>query len=110
MIKTVTAGTPLNIESGNQALPGADMKLFSPPFAAFNKTTLKVAEKNGYRTVIWSRDATEGSILYRATDGVRSGDLVLVKPSAALLGALPEILSEYTRLGFNVVKISDNIL
>jgi len=109
LVKAITAGTPLNTQAGNQVVDGVDMKLFSPPNGSFNKNTLKSAERLGYKTVIWSRDATESSIYYNATNGVCSGDLVLMRPNAATFGALPGILNEYARLGFSVVKVSENI-
>jgi len=109
LVKAITASAPLDIEQGNKAASGTDMKLFSPPLGSFNKNTLKSAERIGYKTVIWSREATETSIFDKATNGVSSGDLVLMRPAAATLGALQNILDEYARLGFSVVKVSDNI-
>ena len=109
LIKAITAASPLDILQGNQIASGTEMKLFSPPNGNFNKKTLKSAERLGYRTVMWSRDATSGSVFDKATNGVRSGDLVLLRPSAATLGALQQIVDKYKERGINIVKISENI-
>ena len=109
LVKAITSGTQLNTEEGNEIREGVCMKLFLPPNGSFNKTTLKVAERLDYRTVMWSRDATTGSIFDKAVDGIRSGDLVLLRPSLATFASLIGILTEYGRKGFDVVKVSENI-
>ena len=109
LVKAITAGTPLNLQQGNQIVNGIDMKLFSPPNGSFNKNTLRAAERLGYRTVIWSRDASTGYIYDRATSGIASGDLVMMRPNAAVRGALQSVLDRYAQLGFSVVRVSENI-
>jgi len=109
MVKTITAGTPLNVQQGNAIVEGIDMKLFMPPNGDFNKNTLKSAEKLGYRTVMWSRDATTGSIYDKAVTDLTGGTLVLIRPSLSTFAALTGILVEYGRKGFTVVRASENI-
>jgi peptidoglycan/xylan/chitin deacetylase (PgdA/CDA1 family) len=108
-IKMITAGTKLDIENGNKIQNGVTMKLFLPPYGSFNKTTLKCAEKLGYKTVIWSKDATGEQVFEKATNNVQSGDFVLLRPSAATLGALPGIFEKYQELMLKVVAVSENI-
>jgi len=109
LVKTITSSTPLNTKDGNQIVQGIDMKLFMPPNGNFNKDTLKAADSLGYRTVMWSIDATSGSIYDRAVNNLQGGDFVLVTPSLAVYAALPGILTEYARQGFTPVTVSANI-
>jgi peptidoglycan/xylan/chitin deacetylase (PgdA/CDA1 family) len=109
-VKMITAGTKLDPENGNQIVNGIDMKHFLPPYGSFNKTTLKCAEKLGYKTVIWSKDAAGGQIFEKATNGVQSGDLIMLALSAATFGALPSILESYRNLGLQTVPVSENIV
>jgi len=116
MVYTITSSSQLDVDESGQVQGGVEskagvaMKLFSPPNGSFNKTTLKSAERLGYRTVMWSKDATAGDIFTKATADVRSGDLVRLKPSLSAYSQLLGILTEYGRKGFNIVKVSENIL
>ena len=109
LIKTITSGTKLDTEQGNKIVSGVEMKLFSPPEANFNKTTLKCAEKAGYKTVMWSKNATDGIIFEKATTDIHGGEIILLSASAATLGVLDTILAEYSAKNLRAVKISDNI-
>lgn len=120
MIYTITSSTQITVsdgeyydEDGNpldgvEAKDGVEMNLFLPPNGSFNKKTLKCAEKLGYRTVMWSVDATNGSIYDKAT-AVRGGDFVLLKPSLATYSSLNNILVTYQRQNLTPVSVSQNI-
>jgi peptidoglycan/xylan/chitin deacetylase (PgdA/CDA1 family) len=96
---------------------GIEMKLFAPPSGHFNKTTLSVAEKLGYTTVMWTqgkdtidwRDHDKDLIIKRATRDAKNGDLILMHPTAETLEALPDIINFYTNNKFSMEKVSEII-
>jgi len=94
---------------------GLEMRLFSPPYGSFGRTTLRVAQALGYTTIMWSRDATDSNymndelVFQRATVNVMNGDIILLDLNAHTIKALPRIISYYLERGFGVVRISDNI-
>ena len=98
-----------------RSITGIETNLFAPPRGSFGRTTLRVAENLGYRTIMWSkdtqdwRDQDEHLVFVRATQSLRNGDLVLLHPTAHTLRALPRIIDFYLINGFNVVKVSENI-
>ena len=97
------------------AITGYSMTLFAPPSGAFSVTTLKVAEKLGYRSIMWSKDTIDWrdhdkKLVYkRATNGVTNGDLILMHPKQHTLLALSDILRYYIENGFSVVTVTENI-
>lgn len=92
------------------AITGKQMNLFAPPSGSFSKTTLIVAEKLGYRTVMWSKDTIDwrdndvNLIVKRATS-VQNGDFVLMHPKPQTLKALPKILDFYKEKGVTPVTV-----
>jgi peptidoglycan/xylan/chitin deacetylase (PgdA/CDA1 family) len=100
-----------------KSITGISMNLFAPPSMSYNKNTLAVAEKLGYKTILrtegkdtidW-RDQDPNLIFTRATKNIKGGDLILMHPTAATLSALPRIIAHYYELGFNVVRVSENL-
>lgn len=110
-VKALTAGTPINTQAGNQVTSGIEMKLFLPPEGSFNKKTLRSAEKMNYKTVMWSKDAsnTQSMVFEHATSGILNGDMVILRPNAATFGALGNILDYYKGFELNIVRVSDII-
>ncbi|MBR1890879.1 MAG: polysaccharide deacetylase family protein [Clostridia bacterium] len=98
-----------------KAVTGVDMNLFAPPSGAFGELTLKVAQRLGYKTVLWSRDTIDWRdqdqklIVKRATEKVKNGDIILMHPKAHTLGALDDILTFYKENGFTAVTVSQCI-
>ncbi len=96
-------------------LTGYEMKYFAPPSGSFSPTTLKVAEKLGYKTIMWTkdtidwRDSDENKIISRATDNITAGDFVLAHPKEHTLSALPKILEIYEKMGLRAVTLSECI-
>ncbi len=88
-----------------ESLCGVKPDLFAPPSGSFSKKTLAVADRLGYRVIMWSkdtidwRDKDEDLIFKRATNGVNNGDLILMHPTAHTLNVLPRIVKEYKALG-----------
>lgn len=96
------------------AITGYSMTLFAPPSGAFSVTTLKVAEKLGYRSIMWSKDTIDwrdndvNLIIKRAT-AVDSGDFILMHPKAHTLKALPTILQFYFEKGISTNTVDELI-
>ena len=99
-----------------KALCGADMNLFAPPSGSYSTTTLEVADKLGYKVIMWSKDTIDWrdkdvkKVFSRATEKVSNGDLILMHPKEHTLLALPAILSYYKSIGLSVVTVSDNLI
>jgi len=98
-----------------KSVTGEHTSLFAPPFGSFGRSTLRVADRLNYTTIMWSRDTidwrdTDPDLIFnRATRNVRNGDLVLIHPTAHTLLALPHIIDYYLSNGFNIVPVSRNI-
>lgn len=94
---------------------GVEIKYFAPPSGAFSKTTLKVAESMGYKTILWSKDTIDWrdknatTVYNRATKNVSGGDIILMHPKGHTLKALSDILDYYEKIGLRAVAISECI-
>lgn len=96
-------------------LSGVKPVLFAPPSGSFSETTLEVAEKLGYKVIMWSkdtidwRDKDEETLFKRATSNLENGDFVLMHPKAHTLKVLPKIIDYYKSVGFSMVTVSENL-
>jgi len=90
-------------------ITGERANLFLPPNASFNNRTLRSAERLEYRTIMWSRNATQGIIFDKAVYGITSGDFVMFRPSLSTYAALPSILNEYTKRNLQIVSLSKHL-
>ena len=94
---------------------GEDIKLFAPPSGAFSTTTLKVAEKMGYKTIMWSKDTIDwrdknaDTVYSRATKNVAGGDIILMHPKQHTLEALPKIIDYYEKIGLKTGTVGECI-
>ncbi|MDR0462027.1 MAG: polysaccharide deacetylase family protein [Christensenellaceae bacterium] len=119
IVKMITSSaiTGSEVENGEdgdeiESRSGLEMNLFLPPNASFNKRTLRSAERNGYRTVIWSRNATDTKTLYNdAMRDVRAGDLILMRPNLSTYTFLSDALikKSYEKLGLGIASVGDNL-
>lgn len=98
-----------------KANTGEEIKLFAPPSGSFSATTLKVAEKMGYKTIMWSkdtidwRDKSAKTVFSRATKNISGGDFVLMHPKKHTLEALPQIIDYYYKAGLKTGTVSECI-
>jgi len=105
----------VNTEKLVLALTGYKMTLFAPPSGSFSNKTLKVAEKLGYKTIMWSKDTVDWrdksveTVYNRATKNIQNGDFVLMHPKAHTAEALAEILTYYGEKGIRAVTVSECI-
>ncbi len=91
-------------------MTGVKMNLFAPPYGSFSKTTLIVAEKLGYRTVMWSKDTidwrdSDVNVIIERAKKVQNGDFVLMHPKQHTLKALPEIIDFYKEKGITMLTV-----
>lgn len=96
------------------AITGYSMTLFAPPSGAFSVTTLKVAEKLGYRSIMWSKDTidwrdSDVNLIVKRATAVDSGDFILMHPKAHTLKALPTILQFYFEKGISTNTVDELI-
>lgn len=98
-----------------KSITGYEMSLFAPPSGSFSETTLSVAEKLGYKSIMWSkdtidwRDEDETLVFKRATEGYENGDLILMHPKKHSLAALGKILDLYKEKGVETATVSETI-
>ncbi len=81
-----------------ETITGTATKLFAPPSGDLSKAMFKVAENEGYKVIMWSKDTIDWRdknselVVQRALKDLKGGDLILMHPTEHTLKALPEIL------------------
>ncbi len=96
---------------------GIDMTLFAPPSGSYSDTTLKVAQKLGYKTIMWTegndtidwRDKDKTLIYKRATRNITGGTLVLMHPTLATVDALGSIIETIREKGLMITPVSQTL-
>lgn len=98
-------------------LTGATTKpLFRPPYGGRDKRVLGTVGQEGYTSVYWSLDSwdafkqniTSAEIQKRILDRIQGGDIVLMHcGSAATATALPDLIDELQKRGYQIVKVSE---
>lgn len=92
-----------------------NMNLFAPPSGSYDDNTLNIANKLGYKTIMWTRDTIDwrdkdaNLIHERATKKAANGDLILMHPTEKTLEALPKIIKTLKEKGFNLTTVSENL-
>lgn len=105
----------LRTEEIIKKITGVKTVLFAPPYGEFNKTTLQAADSLGYKTIMWSIDTIdwrrEGTdiILKRVLKNPHNGAFVLMHPTEYTVEALPTLIDELRKRGYEVGKVSDLI-
>lgn len=96
-----------------RSLTGYNTVLFAPPSGSFSKVTLAVCAELNYKTIMWSkdtidwRDSDKNLIIKRATNGVKSGDLILMHPKRHTLDALQSIIDEIKSKNLKLLTVSE---
>ncbi len=96
-----------------KALCGYEMNLFAPPSGSFSTTTLKVAEKLGYKTVMWTKDTIDwrdsdlDTLYNRATKNISAGDFILMHPKEHTAVVLDKILTYLEKIGLQAKTVTD---
>lgn len=94
-----------------------DVKLFRPPFGAYNNTLLQVASGLGLTTIQWDVDTLDWKglsaieICNRVLNKVKNGSIILCHNNADhIVEALPLILDRLKLGGYSVTSVGDLIL
>lgn len=102
----------LNCHSVVLRSTGYNMNLFAPPSGAYSKTTIEVATKLNYFTIMWSKDTIDwrdsdiNTLVKRATKGVTAGDIILMHPKPHTLEALPIIIEKIKEQNLKFLTVS----
>jgi peptidoglycan/xylan/chitin deacetylase (PgdA/CDA1 family) len=95
------------------SLTGYRVKLFAPPSGSYGKNTLKVAEKLGMQTIMWTkdtidwRDSDKEVIFNRATKNLVSGDIILMHPKKHTLETLERIILDAKSKNLKLLTVSE---
>lgn len=119
MSKLTKKQKELELRSVNDAihkLTGKTPTVFRPPFGDYDDATVEAVNGLGMHCVQWSIDSLDWKeisteeIVSRCTKGVKCGDIILMhNNSAHILDALPRILEDLKKQGFEVVSVSELI-
>ena len=89
--------------------------LFAPPAGDFNLLTVKVAASLGMKTILWTVDTVDWKrpqpevIAMRVLIKKSPGSLVLMHPTLPTSQALPSIITNLQKEGYQLVTVSDLI-
>ncbi|HYE11787.1 MAG TPA: polysaccharide deacetylase family sporulation protein PdaB [Patescibacteria group bacterium] len=99
-----------------EAIIGKPTTLLRPPFGDYNNTLIETAHELGYQVIQWDVDSLDykdygtQSIVDRVLKKVKNGSIVLFHNNATYTPeALPIILDELQKQGYEIVPISELI-
>lgn len=88
--------------------------LFAPPSGSFNDSTIKAAEDEKHKTIMWSvdtidwrKDSTKDIIIERVISKAKKNSIILMHPKEETLKSLPIIINELRNKNLSIEKISD---
>lgn len=90
-------------------------KLYAPPYGEKGASVLKAAEEKGYSFILWSVDTIDWQrpspeiIVQRVIGKVHNGAIVLMHPTAPTVKALPVIIKELKKEGYQFVTVGELI-
>lgn len=90
---------------------GVKPAFFAPPYGESGPAVLRAAERAGYRTVLWTADTVDWQrpdpsvIVQRVLQKAGPGCIVLMHPTAPTLHALPAIIADLKRQGYELVDL-----
>ncbi len=95
-----------------EELTGADVQYFRPPFGQYNQDTLAVCESLRLTPVMWTiasmdwelRDKPE-QIIANVTENLQDGAIILLHELRQTLEALPELIQEIRRMGYQFTAL-----
>ncbi len=105
-----------SIEKIDKACSKANVKLFRPPFGAYNNTVIDMADSLGLKTIQWSVDSLDwkggsgSEIVQRVMSKVNCGSIILCHNNADhILEALPPLLNRLKMQGYTVTCVGELI-
>lgn len=87
-------------------------KLYAPPYGERGPSVLEAAEQAGYTTILWSIDTIDWQlpppdiVVQRVTEKAHNGAIVLMHPTAPTVKALPQVIQQLKRDGYQLVTVS----
>ncbi|HAJ77713.1 MAG TPA: deacetylase [Clostridiales bacterium] len=100
-----------------KSITGEDVKIFRPPFGAYNDSLISVAESLGLTTIQWDVDSLDWKglsameINNRVLNGVRNGSIILChNNSDHILDALPIMLDRLIKRGYKITPIGELLI
>lgn len=98
-------------------ITGKDVKIFRPPYGAYNDTLINTATSLGLVTIQWDVDSLDWKgisameINNRVLNGVRNGSIILChNNSDHILDALPIMLDRLIKRGYKVTPVGDLLI
>lgn len=94
-------------------ITGESPVLYAPPYGERGNAVLQAAEDLGCRTILWSIDTIDWqrpapSVIHeRVTGKAHNGGIVLMHPTAPTVEALPGIIDELRRQGYELVTVGE---
>jgi len=94
-----------------------EVKLFRPPYGAYNDSLISTAESLGLTTIQWDVDSLDWKgigameITNRILNGARNGSIILChNNSDHILDALPIVLDRLQKKGFKIGPVGDLVI
>ncbi len=93
-------------------ITGKKTTLYAPPYGEYNDRVIAAAAELGYTTVMWSIDTIDWQrpspevIKNRVLKKIHNGAIILMHPTKPTLEALPGLLDELIRRGYQVTTVS----
>jgi probable sporulation protein (polysaccharide deacetylase family) len=88
--------------------------LFAPPYGEHGINVLKAADSLGYKTILWTVDTVDwdksrsAEMIYsKVVEKAENGAIVLMHPTDRTLKALPSMLQELKKKGYQLVTVSE---
>jgi peptidoglycan/xylan/chitin deacetylase (PgdA/CDA1 family) len=105
----------INAEKVIEKVIGEKTTLFAPPYGDINDKTVEIAERLGYRVIMWNIDTIDWKdqdpqIIYdRVFKNKLNGGIVLMHPTEGTVKALPSIIKDIKNKNLDIVTVSDLI-
>ena len=98
-----------------QKATGITPKLFAPPSGSYTDLTVRTAQRQGMRTILWTLDTIDwkkppaSTIVNRILPRAENGAMVLMHPTEPTCAALRTLIPELKKKGYGLVTVSDLI-
>ncbi len=96
---------------------GQPPRVFRPPYGEYSNKVIEVARDLGYETVVWSTDSLDwrgapaDDIRARVLAKIHKGSIVRFHTDGAhTVEALPGVISELEKLGYDIVPVSSLLI
>ncbi|MCR1898098.1 polysaccharide deacetylase family protein [Irregularibacter muris] len=105
----------VNAEEAIYEVLGFKTNLFAPPYGDINEKTTEIAEKLGYKVIMWSIDTIDWKykdpkVIYdRVFKQKLEGGIVLTHPTDGTVKALPSIIKTIKEKNVDLVTVSELI-